>query len=81
VGRIASRRRDGADVAPFVAAGIDAALAAYERTRRLDHRLLFALRVAQELHEYAYAATRLPIWQYVPDAALAALFPNEDDVR
>ncbi|MGD9995448.1 MAG: phosphotransferase [Ilumatobacteraceae bacterium] len=81
VGRIAARRREGTDVAPFVSTAIAAALDAYERARPLDHRLLFALRVAQELHEYAYAATRLPIWGYVPDAAMTALFPDEDDLR
>jgi acetolactate synthase-1/2/3 large subunit len=32
-----------------------------------------ALRVAQELHEFRYAATHLPRWMYVPDAALPAL--------
>ncbi|MBI5089819.1 MAG: phosphotransferase [Actinobacteria bacterium] len=81
VGRIAARRRGGADVTEFVDAGIDAALEAYQSARRLDRSLLFALRVAQELHEYAYAATRLPIWGYVPDAALVALFPDEDGAR
>ena len=32
-----------------------------------------ALRVAQELHEYCYAATHLPKWMYVPDEALPAV--------
>lgn len=79
VGRVAARRRPGADVAPFIQPAIDAALRAYEREHVLDPRLLFPLRVAQELHEYAYAATRLPVWGHVPDAAMLALFPNEDE--
>ena len=47
-----------------------AALAAYGP---LDAALLQALRVAQELHEFLYAATHLQRWMYVPDAALPAL--------
>lgn len=38
--------------------------------------LLDGLRAAQELHEFVYAATALPIWLYVPDAALTAMFPD-----
>ena len=44
----------------------------------MDDRLLWPLRVAQELHEYAYAALHLPVWTYVPDAAMQALFPITD---
>jgi maltokinase len=78
IGRIAAKRRPGADVEPFIEPAIAAATDAYRASRPLDDRLTFALRVAQELHEYAYAATRLPIWTYVPDEATQALFPNED---
>ena len=35
--------------------------------------LLRPFRVAQELHEFVYAARFLPEWRYVPDAALPAL--------
>ena len=79
VGRVAARRRPGADVTPFIVPAIEAALQAYRRDHDLDDHLLFPLRVAQELHEYAYAATRLPVWGYVPDAATLALFPNADE--
>ena len=73
VGRIVVKRRHpdrGADVDEFIEAAIDAALAAYGP---VDRDLLHALRVAQELHEYRYAATHLPRWMYVPAAALPAL--------
>lgn len=78
VGRVAARRRPGADVKPFVAPAIDAALAAYAAVRHYDDALLWPLRVAQELHEYAYAGLHLPVWGYVPDAAMCTLFPEED---
>jgi len=78
VGRIAARRRPGRDVTAFIEPAIAAAADAYRSARPLDERLTFALRVGQELHEYAYAATRLPIWTYVPDEATLALFPDED---
>lgn len=73
VGRIVVKRRHpdrGAEVAEFIRAAVDAALAAYGP---VDRDLLHALRVAQELHEYLYAATHLPRWMYVPAAALPAL--------
>ena len=78
VGRVAARRRPGADVQSFIGAGIDAAIQEYGSVRRFDPSLLWPLRVAQELHEYAYAAVHLPTWGYVPDAAMCALFPQED---
>ncbi len=76
VGRVAARRRPGADVEPFIGAAIDACLVAYRSRCPVDDRLLAPLRVAQELHEFVYAATRLPVWLYVPDAALQRLFPS-----
>lgn len=78
VGRVAARRRPGADVSAFVEAAVDAALRAYAAVRPYDDALLWPLRVAQELHEYAYAALHLPVWGYVPDAAMCHLFPEED---
>ena len=73
VGRIVVKRRHpdrGAEVDQFIESAVDAALAAYGP---VDRDLLHALRVAQELHEYLYAATHLPRWMYVPAAALPAL--------
>ncbi len=42
-----------------------------------DAPVLFALRVVQELHEYLYAARSLPVWLYVPDGALTAMFAED----
>ena len=73
VGRIVVKRRHpdrAVDVDQFIAAATEAALVAYGP---VDRDLLHALRVAQELHEYRYAATHLPRWMYVPAAALPAL--------
>ena len=73
VGRIVVRRRHpdrGVEVDQFIAAAVSAALAAYGP---VDRDVLHAMRVAQELHEYLYAATHLPRWMYVPAAALPAL--------
>jgi maltokinase len=78
VARVANKRRPGADVGEFVASAIDAAERAYRDRHVVDDRLLWPLRVAQELHEYAYAALHLPVWTYVPDAAMQALFPVTD---
>ncbi len=47
--------------------------------RLLDVTLLRPLRVAQELHELAYAAAHLPHWVYVPDAALTSMFPLDSE--
>jgi maltokinase len=79
VGRIVERRR-GVPVAAWIRDASDACLEAY-RAELADHgasslfdeRLLRPLRVAQELHEFVYAAEFLPEWRYVPDAALPAL--------
>jgi maltokinase len=78
VARVANKRRPGADVGEFVAAAIGAAERAYRDRHIVDDRLLWPLRVAQELHEFAYAALHLPVWTYVPDAAMQALFPITD---
>ncbi len=76
VGRIVIKRRHPDrvdDVDRFIAAGVAAALASYRNVHSVADELLPAFRVAQELHEYCYAATHLPRWLYVPDAALPVL--------
>jgi hypothetical protein len=84
VGRVADERLDhrrSDRVDAFITASIDAALAAY-RARLValaspvvvDDRLLRPMRIVQELHELVYAARHLPVWLYVPAAALPALF-------
>jgi maltokinase len=60
-----------------VAAAIAAAQEAYVALLPVDVSILHALRVAQELHEYLYAATSLPRWMYVPHAALPAILGVE----
>ncbi len=78
VARVANSRRPGGDVTPFIVAAVGAAERAYRERHVVEDRLLWPFRVAQELHEYAYAALHLPAWAYVPDAALQALFPRGD---
>lgn len=85
VGRVVSRRVDGADperVDQWIGAAQEAFLDAYrERLREnghahlLEERLLLPFRVEQECREFLYAAHHLPRWRYVPDQALQALFP------
>jgi maltokinase len=81
VGRIVARRRP--DAASRLEAWIDASrarfLAAYraslgaDASRLFDERLLYPHEVAQECHEFVYAARYLPRWVSVPDVALPAL--------
>ena len=76
VGRIVVKRRHPdrvEEVDRFITAGVAAALESYRNMHPVDERVLRALRVTQELHEYCYAASHLPRWLYVPDAALPAL--------
>jgi maltokinase len=82
VGRIVQRRRPArsAEVAVWIAEGraafSDAYLAELEDrgVRELfDERLLRPFEVAQECHEYAYAARYLPTWRSIPDLAMPAL--------
>lgn len=76
VGRIVVQRRHPdrrRDVDTFIRAAVAAALAAYSARHTVDAPMLRALRTAQELHEYCYAAEHLPRWMYVPDEALPAL--------
>lgn len=87
IGRIVDHRTAGTrrgDLAAFIDDSVERALAAYRAElaaaaldHLLDERLLAPLRVAQELHELAYAAAHLPHWVYVPDAALSAMFPTD----
>jgi len=76
VGRIVVKRRHPdrrRDVETFIRAAVAAALTAYSARHTVDGPMLRALRTAQELHEYCYAAEHLPRWMYVPDEALPAL--------
>jgi len=79
VGRIVERRQGGSS-AGWIRESSDACLRAYrdeiaERgaSHLFDEDLLRPFRVAQELHEFVYAARYLPGWRYVPDRALAAI--------
>jgi len=79
VGRIVERRREGSS-AGWIRDASDACLRAYRNELAhhgasvlFDEQLLRPFRIAQELHEFVYAATYLPGWRYVPDGALAAL--------
>jgi maltokinase len=79
VGRIVERRRNGS-VVPWIRESSARCVAAYRdqlaslgASELFDERLVRPLRVAQELHEFVYAARYLPSWRYVPDRALAAI--------
>jgi maltokinase len=76
VARIVAKRRPdlAAPLDDFVVAATVAVVDAYAAIAPVDLHLLRPLRVVQELHEFVYAATVLPRWRYVPEAALAALF-------
>jgi maltokinase len=86
VGRVASRRKPGREdaVETWIDRSRAAFLGAYRTEleagaeRLFDERLLRPLEVAQECHEYVYAARFLPRWRYVPDLAMRAMFPAED---
>ena len=87
LGRVASTRRSGHDerIGSWIETSRRGYLDAYrhELTERgmpdlFDERLLRPLEIAQECHEYVYAAGFLPRWRYVPDLAIQALFPVED---
>ena len=79
VGRIVERRRGIGltawirDVTDACAEAYRGELAALDASALFDEQLLRPLRVAQELHEFVYAARYLPTWRYVPDRALPAL--------
>jgi maltokinase len=82
VGRIVQRRRPdrAADIITWIAAARASFLESYTSELRdlgakdlFDERLLHAFEVAQECHEYVYAARYLPSWRYVPDLAMPLL--------
>jgi maltokinase len=79
VGRVVARRRP--DAAPGAIAWIERAREAFldayreglgDRRDLLDERLLGPFAVAQEAHEFVYAARFEPAWRHIPDAALPA---------
>jgi maltokinase len=84
LGRIASRRRADRHeaVERWIASSRDGFLDAYVgeldasgMAHLFDRSLLRPLEVAQECHEYVYAARFLPRWRYVPDLAMQTLVP------
>ncbi|MGE5134370.1 MAG: aminoglycoside phosphotransferase [Gemmatimonadota bacterium] len=90
VGRVVLHHEPGADadaVRGWITAAQQDFLAAYRaglaaagRPGLLDERLLWPLRLHQEVREYVYAIHHLPHWRYVPDAALADLLPADAPV-
>jgi len=84
VGRIVERRRD-LSIAAWIEDAARACLRAYREeladrgaVSLFDEELFGPFRVAQELHEFVYAASYLPGWRYVPDRSLAALLATDD---
>lgn len=78
VGWVVQRRRPGCDddVRAWVADARGAFLQAYRANTPgglFDERLLAAFEVAQEAHEYVYAARYLPRWRPIPDLAMPGL--------
>lgn len=81
IGRIVARRHPEADAdiqswardarARFL--GAYRAGLGHDAPELFDERLLFPLEVAQECHEFVYAARYIPRWRFVPEAALPAL--------
>ena len=78
--RICERRRPGreADLRAWLREARSVFLETYrsalgEHLHLFDERLLGPLEVAQECHEFVYAARYLPRWRYVPDLALPDL--------
>ena len=62
----------------WIARSRESFLAAYraelgDRADLFDERIVRAFEVAQEVHEYVYAARYLPRWLYVPDASMPDL--------
>lgn len=79
VGRVVARRRPDTEavIGPWIERAREAFLAAYreglgDRRDLLDERLLGPFAVAQEAHEFVYAALYEPGWRAIPDAALPA---------
>jgi maltokinase len=83
VGRIVEGRRGGS-VAGWIRDASNGCLRSYrdelarlDASSLFDEELLRPLRVAQELHEFLYAARYLPGWRSVPDRAIAALLETD----
>ncbi len=79
VGRVVARREPAAveSLEAWIERARSLFLSAYrealgEHASLFDERLLAPFSVAQEAHEYRYAASYLPRWRYVPDAAMPA---------
>lgn len=70
------RPERASDVDVFVEQAVNGALAEYRASFAVDASVLLALRVAQELHEYAYSIHHLPHWRYVADDALPRLLAS-----
>lgn len=86
VGRVVARRQpQHADAAvAWADRAREAFLNAYraglgDQDELFDERLLAPFEVAQEAHEFVYAARYLPRWLYVPDAVLPAVLDRWDD--
>ena len=83
VGRVVLRRTSDVDVDAvrrWMVHARPAFLDAYQQalpagSTLYEPRLLRPFQVEQECREFVYAATHLPRWRYVPDAALAELVP------
>ena len=84
-GRIAQKRRPAAaaTLEPLITTVTTVVLSAYRRDReRLgqpepqEDRLVWGLRLVQELHELVYADRHLPAWTYAPVATLTTMFPE-----
>jgi maltokinase len=59
----------------FVAEATAAMVGAYGRAAPVEPALLSGLRATQLVRSLAYAAAVAPQWSYVPEAALAAMYP------
>lgn len=86
LGRIAQARGEGhdAEIERWIALSVAGLVESYRETLAanghsdlFDGRLLRPFEVAQEAHEFVYAARFLPRWRAVPDRAMAAMFPAE----
>jgi maltokinase len=80
VGRVVARRHPhhAAAASAWAIRSREAFLDAYrsglgDRRELFDDRLLVPFEVAQEAHEFVYAARYLPRWLYVPDGAMPAV--------
>ena len=88
VGRVVARREPSHATAASTWAirARDAFLSAYraglgDRRDLFDDRLLGPFEVAQEAHEFVYAARYLPRWRYVPDGAMPAVLERWEGDR